>query len=114
MRSRAGAYAGGGCRSVWVTSAFQSSTRAQTGNTPGSTRRSHMPPGSLNIGATMKRIVAVVSLISWLWAAWPAAAADVPTVVELWPGKVPDETGTIGPETVRMSPKHTREEVEVT
>ena len=47
----------------------------------------------------MRRIVAVVSLISWLCAAWPAAAADVPTVVELWPGKVPDETGTIGPET---------------
>jgi acetyl esterase/lipase len=62
----------------------------------------------------MKRIVAVVSLFSWLWAPWPAAAADMPTVVELWPGKVPDETGTIGPETVRMSPKHTRKEVEVT
>jgi acetyl esterase/lipase len=62
----------------------------------------------------MKRIVAVVSLIPWLWAAWPAAAADTPRVVELWPGKVPDEAGTIGPETVRMSPKHTRQEVEVT
>jgi hypothetical protein len=62
----------------------------------------------------MKRIVAVVYLITWLWAAWPAAAADMPTVVELWPGKVPDETGTIGPESVRMSPKHTRNEVEVT
>jgi acetyl esterase/lipase len=61
----------------------------------------------------MKRIMAVVSLISWLSAAWPAAA-DMPMVVELWPGKVPDETGTIGPETVRMSPKHTRNEVEVT
>ena len=47
----------------------------------------------------MKRIVAVVSLISWLWTACLAAAADTPTVVELWPGKVPDETGTIGPET---------------
>jgi acetyl esterase/lipase len=58
--------------------------------------------------------VAVVYLITWLWAAWPAAAADMPTVVELWPGKVPDETGTIGPESVRMSPKHTRNEVEVT
>jgi acetyl esterase/lipase len=62
----------------------------------------------------MKRIVAVASLISWLWAAWPTVAADMPTVVELWPGKVPDETGTIGPETVRMSPKHTRNEAEVT
>jgi acetyl esterase/lipase len=34
--------------------------------------------------------------------------------VELWAGKVPDETGTIGPETGRMSPKHTRNESEVT
>jgi acetyl esterase/lipase len=62
----------------------------------------------------MKRIVAVVSLICWLWVAWLAAAADMPTVVELWPGKVPDEPGTTGPETVRMSPQHTRREVEVT
>jgi acetyl esterase/lipase len=62
----------------------------------------------------MKRIAAVISLISWLWAASLAAAADMPTVVELWPGKVPDEAGTIGPEIVRMSPKHTRKEVEVT
>jgi acetyl esterase/lipase len=62
----------------------------------------------------MKQIEDVVSLIPWLWVARPAAAADVPTVVELWPGKVPDEAGTIGPETVRMSPKHTRNEVEVT
>src|SRR3954451_3354689 len=62
----------------------------------------------------MKRIVAVVSLIPWLWAARPAAAADPPTVVELWPGKAPDEAGAIGPETVRMSPKLTRREVEVT
>ena len=61
----------------------------------------------------MKRIVAVVSLISSLWAAWPAAAADMPTVVELWSGKVPDETGTIGPEKVYMSPKLTRKDVEV-
>jgi acetyl esterase/lipase len=34
--------------------------------------------------------------------------------VELWPGKVPDETGTIGPEKVRMSPRLSRKEVEVT
>ena len=47
----------------------------------------------------MKRIVAIVPLISSLCVAWPAAAADMPTVVELWPGNVPDEAGTIGPET---------------
>jgi dipeptidyl aminopeptidase/acylaminoacyl peptidase len=40
--------------------------------------------------------------------------SDRPLVVELWRGRVPDETGTIGPETVRMSPKLTRKEVEVT
>src|SRR5947209_7294605 len=62
----------------------------------------------------MKRIVAVVSLLIWLCAAWPAVGADKPLVVELWPGKAPDETGTIGAETVRMSPKLDRKQVEVT
>jgi acetyl esterase/lipase len=58
--------------------------------------------------------VAAVALLTWLSVAWAAPAADKPTVVELWPGKAPDEAGGIGPETVRMSPKHTRKEVEVT
>jgi acetyl esterase/lipase len=62
----------------------------------------------------MNRIVAAVSLIACLCLACPAAGGEKPTVVELWPGKVPDETGKIGPETVRMSPKLTRKEVEVT
>jgi acetyl esterase/lipase len=62
----------------------------------------------------MTRIVTAVSLIAWLCVAWPAAGADQPTVVDLWPGKVPDETGDIGPEKVRMSPKLTRKEVAVT
>jgi acetyl esterase/lipase len=44
----------------------------------------------------------------------PLIAADKPLVVELWPGKAPDETGTIGPETVRMSPKLDKKQVEVT
>jgi acetyl esterase/lipase len=61
----------------------------------------------------MKRTVAVISLISWLWTVCLAVAADTPTVVELWPGKVPDEPGTIGPEIVRMSPALTRQQVEV-
>jgi acetyl esterase/lipase len=42
------------------------------------------------------------------------AGAEKPLVVALWPGKAPEETGTIGPEKVRMSPKLTRKEVEVT
>jgi acetyl esterase/lipase len=42
------------------------------------------------------------------------AGKPKPLVVDLWPGKAPDETGTIGPETVRMSPKLDKKQVEVT
>jgi acetyl esterase/lipase len=42
------------------------------------------------------------------------AAADNPQVLEIWPGKAPDETGAIGPERVRMSPTLDRKQVEVT
>src|SRR5262245_46177641 len=62
----------------------------------------------------MKRIVAAVASIVWLCVVWPALGADKQLVVDLWPGKVPDETGDIGQETVRMSPKLTKKEVEVT
>ncbi len=41
-------------------------------------------------------------------------AADKPLVIELWPGKAPDEPGGIGPEKVIMSPKLDRKQVEVT
>ena len=34
--------------------------------------------------------------------------------MEIWPGKVPDESGDIGPETVRMSPKLDHKQAEVT
>src|SRR5205085_1658325 len=37
-----------------------------------------------------------------------------PVVVELWPGKPPEEPGTIGPEKVVMSPKLDHKQVEVT
>ena len=37
-----------------------------------------------------------------------------PQVIEIWPGKVPDETGNIGGERFRMSPKLERRQVEVT
>lgn len=43
-----------------------------------------------------------------------ATAADKPLVMDLWPGKAPDEPGGIGEETVRMSPKLDRKQVEVT
>ncbi len=41
----------------------------------------------------MKRIAPAVVLITLLQAVWPALAAEKPLVVELWPGKVPDEPG---------------------
>jgi len=47
-------------------------------------------------------------------AAWQVIGADNPPVVEIWPGKVPDESGDIGAERFRMSPKLDRTQVEVT
>jgi acetyl esterase/lipase len=68
----------------------------------------------------MKRIVLIL-FTSWLCAAWSVATADEkkavgekPLVVELWPGKPPDEIGKIGAEYVRMSPRLDRKQVEVT
>src|SRR3989475_6819557 len=46
--------------------------------------------------------------------AWSAAAAAEPLIVEIWPGKVPEETATSGAERFRMSPKLDRKQVEVT
>jgi hypothetical protein len=54
-----------------------------------------------------------VSLLIYLCLAGPIAAAEKPLVVELWPSKPPDETGNIGAEYVRMSPKLDRKKVEV-
>jgi acetyl esterase/lipase len=65
-------------------------------------------------GATMKRNVSTVSLAAWLWLAGTVAGGEKPLVVELWPGKAPDEIGNIGPEKVVMSPELTKKEVEVT
>jgi acetyl esterase/lipase len=60
------------------------------------------------------RLVSAFSLLVCLCVASPLAAADNPLVVELWPGKVPDETGNLGPERSLMSPKLDRKQVEVT
>src|SRR2546423_9209811 len=62
----------------------------------------------------MNRIASTVSLVACLCAAYPVTGADKPLVVELWPGKAPEEPGTIGPEKVVMSPKLDRKQVEVT
>ena len=43
-----------------------------------------------------------------------SAAAAEPLVLEIWPGKVPDESGSIGAERSRMSPALDRKQVEVT
>ena len=53
-------------------------------------------------------------LVVSLCVAWPVVAADGPLVVELWPGTAPEETGDIGAEKTRMSPKLDRKQVEVT
>ena len=37
-----------------------------------------------------------------------------PLVLNIWPGRPPDESGSIGPERIRMSPKLDRKQVEVT
>jgi acetyl esterase/lipase len=62
----------------------------------------------------MKPIASTVSLIAWMCLASPLLADDKPLVLGLWPGKAPDEIGNIGAEVVRMSPKLSRKEVEVT
>ena len=57
---------------------------------------------------------AVCSVVAADSPAVPKLSEAVPLVVELWPGTAPDETGNIGPERVRMSPKLDRKQVEVT
>jgi acetyl esterase/lipase len=60
------------------------------------------------------RYTSAFCLVTWLCVAWPVVAAENPQVVELWPGKVPDETGNLGAERSLMSPKLDRKQVEVT
>jgi len=62
----------------------------------------------------MKRVAALFFLLVTLSVSGPAVGADKPVVVELWPGKIPDDLGDIGPEKVHMSPKLTKKQVEVT
>lgn len=57
-------------------------------------------------------------MISWLLSLFLTQSllhsAEKPTVIELWPGKAPEEPGTIGEEKVIMSPKLDRKQVEIT
>jgi acetyl esterase/lipase len=60
------------------------------------------------------RLAAMVSLVICMCLAGPVVGADQPLVVEVWPGQVPEEPGTIGAERVLLSPKLDRKQVEVT
>ena len=44
----------------------------------------------------------------------PVIGADHPLIVEIWPDNAPNESGNIGAERTRMSPKLDRKQVEVT
>ena len=65
-------------------------------------------------GETILQFALRFALLAWVCTAWPVVAADNLLVVELWPGRVPDEAGGIGEEKVRMSPQLDRKQVEVT
>lgn len=54
------------------------------------------------------------TIVLWAVLTTPVFGQVKPTVIDIWPGKVPDEPGTIGPEKVHMSKPATRKEVEVT
>jgi acetyl esterase/lipase len=62
----------------------------------------------------MKRSASALSLIVWVSATSMAISDEKPLVVDLWPGKPPEENGGIGAEYVRMSPRLDRKQVEVT
>lgn len=62
----------------------------------------------------MKRTRHVLVTLALSLLAAPLAAQEQPAVLDIWPGKPPEEPGTIGPEKVILSPKHTAKEVEVT
>jgi acetyl esterase/lipase len=61
----------------------------------------------------MQTVVSVTTLFVSLIIAGTVPAAE-PLVIALWPGSAPEETGNIGPERIRMSPKLDRKQVEVT
>ena len=66
------------------------------------------------VDCSVTRLALAFSLVILMCAAWPTLGAGEPLVVEVWPGTAPDENGNIGAETVRMSPKLDRKQVEVT
>ena len=55
-----------------------------------------------------------ISFVLWFAIATSLFGAASPLVIDLWPGKVPDESTNMGPERVVMSPTLDRKQVEVT
>lgn len=62
----------------------------------------------------MTRFTLMALTIVAAWAVCPPVEAENPQVVQVWPGPAPEETGDVGEEIVRMSPKLDRTQVEVT
>jgi acetyl esterase/lipase len=62
----------------------------------------------------MKLFATALFLVVSSYLACPVLGNEKASVMELWPGKVPDETASIGAEKVLMSPKLDRKQVEVT
>jgi acetyl esterase/lipase len=60
------------------------------------------------------RLILMVSVVMSMCAALQVDRAEKPLVVEIWPGTAPDESGNIGEEMIRMSPKLNRKQVEIT
>jgi acetyl esterase/lipase len=61
----------------------------------------------------MQPVAPIAALFLSSIVAWTAFTAE-PMIANLWPGQPPDESGGIGPERIRMSPKLERKQVEVT
>lgn len=62
----------------------------------------------------MTRFRTLLRIAALLCTGWPALGAESALVVDVWPGQAPEESGNIGPERTRLSPKLDRLKVEVT
>jgi acetyl esterase/lipase len=68
----------------------------------------------IHLETSMYLIAALIGLVACLSNPAPTTRTAKPQVVALWPGKAPEEPGSIGAEKVVMSPKLDRKQVEVT
>src|SRR2546427_2958544 len=51
-----------------------------------------------NTFLSIMRFAFIIFLAAWTCVGWAALGADNPLVVQIWPGRPPDESGNIGPE----------------